>query len=830
MTFMDSLMKFLCCVLYSVCSLFFCSRAFAQVQACPLNSNFSFGSLTHWYAYTGNNKLGNGPGAILSRYDSVNAAPSGTIGATTIYEYGLPSTAGIQIINSSSIDPFGGFPTIPKINGYQYSGSVLLGSTAITHSTNAGIQGGYIRGISYNIKVPTSATPQPYTMTYAYAMVLENGSHNSNQQPLFSATLTTHDSVINCASPKYLLPTENNADPRGTGATLDSAAAIREGFSVSSRLSPNPNPNSNSPNAEHLQDVWTKGWREVTFDLSPYRGQQVTLTFEADNCMPGGHFAYAYVALRNNCDGLMISGPLNACANTNLIYSIPGLTGATYNWTIPSDWTLLSGGDSNIINVKVGAGPGTGIITARERNSCADLKDDIQIVTSPPTIAGAVKGDNEVCSGTNVSGLTLTGYQGSILNWLASPDGVSWNVVPNNTPLYTAQNLVTTTVFAALIQNGSACSIDTSAGARIIVDPKSVGGTVTPSAMEVCTGQDKDALLTLNGKVGNVLNWQSSTDNTNWNDLNPAVTGPAYYIVNLAASSGYRAIVKSGVCPIDISSVAQVTLLPALFPRATIAPADTLICYGSKAQLNASVSIGTNYTWTNTQTLTDQGNGMIPFTPFAIHGEASPQTNTNYVLSITNAGCPNLRKDTFRVSVYPRIIVDPGRDTSVVINQPLQLQASSNDTTGEGDLWNWTPVTGLNNPSVANPIAILGANIDSIRYFVTATASNGCTGTANLLVKVFKTAPDIFVPSAFTPGKSSNRIFRPIAVGISSLQYFRVYNRWGQLLYSSSQMGRGWDGTVNGRIQESGTYVWMAQGTAYTGKTVFRKGTTILIR
>src|SRR5579859_3749146 len=337
------------------------SRILAQTQACPLNNSFSTGDLTHWWAYTGNNKAGNGPGAIRVTYDSNAAAPSGTLGNSTIYEYQLPSTVGIRVISSSFTDPWGGFPTIPNINGYQYTNSILLGSTAITRSGGGGTQGGYIRGVSYRINVPATPVGQPYTMTYAYAMVLENGRHNSNEQPMFSATLTSNDSVIVCASPKYLLPTLNNAGAGGGGATLDTAAAIAEGFSVSNQLSPNPDPNNNSPGAPHLQDVWTKGWREVTFDLSPFRGQQVVLTFESDNCVPGGHFAYAYVALRNVCDGLQISGPLVACIGSDLIYSVPALAGAGYQWTVPPGWTVISGSDSNILKVNIGPlGPAGG--------------------------------------------------------------------------------------------------------------------------------------------------------------------------------------------------------------------------------------------------------------------------------------------------------------------------------------------------------------------------------------------------------------------------------------------------------------------------------------
>ncbi len=111
-----------------------------------------------------------------------------------------------------------------------------------------------------------------------------------------------------------------------------------------------------------------------------------------------------------------------------------------------------------------------------------------------------------------------------------------------------------------------------------------------------------------------------------------------------------------------------------------------------------------------------------------------------------------------------------------------------------------------------------------------ATNPIGCYGENSVSVKVFKTGPDIFVPNAFTPDRPTNRIFRPIPVGIGSLQYFRVYNRNGQLVFSTSRIGQGWDGTVSGKPQDSGGYVWMVQGTDYTGRTVFKKGVFVLVR
>jgi gliding motility-associated-like protein len=57
-----------------------------------------------------------------------------------------------------------------------------------------------------------------------------------------------------------------------------------------------------------------------------------------------------------------------------------------------------------------------------------------------------------------------------------------------------------------------------------------------------------------------------------------------------------------------------------------------------------------------------------------------------------------------------------------------------------------------------------------------------------------------------------------------------VYNRWGQLVFQTTQFGKGWDGSINGSVQNTGTYVWMVSGKDYTGKSVIKRGTAVLIR
>jgi gliding motility-associated-like protein len=794
------------------------SPLFSQLQSCPANINYASGDLSFWSAKTG----------LVSGVFQDYPAPNN--GVSVLSEYSI-STIGVKVITSSYNDAFGAFPTIPNINGYSYGYSVQIGSPSTSWDLHSTIPnpGGFTRSVTYIINVPAGSTAVPYTMTYAYAMVLENGTHNSNQQPLFKATLSTNDSIITCASPQYYLPTFNNAGggTGGTGATLDTAAAIANGFTVSPVLFLS-HAGQNNTGGILLQDVWTKGWTEVTFDLSPYRGRQVTLTFESDNCTPGAHFAYAYVALRNTCAGLQISGNPIACTNNNITYSVPALAGAIYNWIVPTGWTINSGANSNIINVTPGTA--SGIIIAHEVNGCADLRDTIDVTTSPPTVPGAVNSNNTVCSGTNSTFLTASGQVGNIVNWISSVDGINWNPIATTSPNYTALNLTATTQYRVLVQNGIACKLDTSIAATIIVDPKSVGGILTPANSNVCANQTTNSVFTLTGNTGAILNWQMSNDNTNWSAFSPVKTDPVYTVNLLNANTQYRTIVKSGVCPADTSSVANINFINVPFPQATIDPALSSICYGKSTPLNANITIGTNYTWSNASTLTNQGNGSISSLPFTINAVATPRRTTDYVLTVNNAGCPNPLNDTFHVVVAPRIIVFAGNDTSIVSNQPLQLHATANDSTA--NIFNWSPATGLNFTNIYNPIARLNMELgESFMYVVRAANAAGCFGEDNIIVTVFKTGPEIFVPSAFTPnGDGLNEIIAPICVGIKQLNFFRIFNRWGQLVFSTSQIGKGWDGLINGMKQGSANFVYMAQAVDYLGHVIFRKGNIVLIR
>jgi gliding motility-associated-like protein len=256
-----------------------------------------------------------------------------------------------------------------------------------------------------------------------------------------------------------------------------------------------------------------------------------------------------------------------------------------------------------------------------------------------------------------------------------------------------------------------------------------------------------------------------------------------------------------------------VRLVP--YPKAN-AGADTTICFNTKAQLQASIA-GNSFTWTPASSL-DNPNSLNPV--------ASPRNTTQYILSAyDNIGCPKPGLDTVEVNVLPKINAFAGKDTAVVIGQLLQFNASG----GVG--YFWTPSTGLSRNDIKNPVGVYDGSMDSIKYKLLVNNEAGCVDSAYITVKVFKTHPQVFVPTAFTPnGDGLNDYVRPVAVGISRFDYFRIYNRWGQLVYSSSDTEGGWDGRIAGKEQPTGTFVWVVKATDFTGKVFFDKGTITLIR
>ena len=157
-----------------------------------------------------------------------------------------------------------------------------------------------------------------------------------------------------------------------------------------------------------------------------------------------------------------------------------------------------------------------------------------------------------------------------------------------------------------------------------------------------------------------------------------------------------------------------------------------------------------------------------------------------------------------------------------VFNLPYKLEARP---FGVRVLWN--PATYLDNPASLTPMFRSGVEQT---YTIRIETASGCITIDTQAVKLVPAA-EIYVPTAFTPNSDGkNDILRPVLMGIKELRFFRVYNRWGQLLFESRKASIGWDGRLNGSPQQTSVVVWVAEGVGSDGQTYVRKGTSALIR
>jgi len=233
---------------------------------------------------------------------------------------------------------------------------------------------------------------------------------------------------------------------------------------------------------------------------------------------------------------------------------------------------------------------------------------------------------------------------------------------------------------------------------------------------------------------------------------------------------------------------------------------DTAVCKGSTLILNADFGTGT-YNWVadppqrNDQNQTGQSTYYV-YEPGLY----------KVVASVGNC----VYTDSLHVAFNDSLKVDIGRDTSLCIGEEFILHAKTNANT-----YAWQ-------------------NGDTLAYYTVTTAGiyslvaeNGCgKDTASVKIELRHCECELTLPNAFTPnGDGRNEIFRPLHPCKMSNFIFKVFDRYGELVFQTSDLSKGWDGMFKGLKADNGTYVWMASYiNTDTKQKKFNKGFVVLIR
>ncbi len=432
------------------------------------------------------------------------------------------------------------------------------------------------------------------------------------------------------------------------------------------------------------------------------------------------------------------------------------------------------------------AGTKTAQLIVTNSKGCKDTASVDVEVFDKPTITLAFN-DTLICRNDAVQ-LNATGT--GAFNWTPLT-----NITNPNTGTPTVNPTTSTWYTVNLNDNG--CLNKDSVHVRVI-------NSVSLTAMNDTTICRTDAIQLTANTDGLSFQWTPAGTLNNPNIKNPIATPTAN-------TTTYQITSTVGSC----SATDDVIITTVPYPVAN-AGADQTICYNTSAQLNGSHD-GISFTWSPVSYLNN---------PAILNPIATPPRSTSYILTaLDNKGCPKPGRDTVVITIQPKVRASAGRDTTVVVGQPLLLQGSG------GVSYVWSPNTGLSNTTIANPIGVYGPETDSVRYKLVVTDAAGCPDSAFVTVYVFKTNPYVFVPTAFTPNNDGrNDVIRPIAVGVEKINFFSIYNRWGELVFTTTANRHGWDGRIGGVLQATNVYVWMVSAVDYTGKTIFLKGTVTLIR
>jgi len=164
---------------------------------------------------------------------------------------------------------------------------------------------------------------------------------------------------------------------------------------------------------------------------------------------------------------------------------------------------------------------------------------------------------------------------------------------------------------------------------------------------------------------------------------------------------------------------------------------------------------------------------------------------------------------------------------SKVLVQPGEIVALTANPSGY--TYQWSPVTGLSNPNGQ----ITEAKVNQDTEFTVIVSDGACSSSAKVKIQVYEYVcdnPFIFVPNAFTPNGDGENDILYVRGAILEKVLFRVFNRWGEMVFETTNKDIGWDGTFRGKLMDPDTYDYYLNAFCIDGQEKIIKGNVTLMR
>ena len=399
------------------------------------------------------------------------------------------------------------------------------------------------------------------------------------------------------------------------------------------------------------------------------------------------------------------------------------------------------------------------------------------------------------CLGTTTDFIdTSSSYWSQVINLLWTFGGGVTSTADSPTHIYSTVGTYTVSLKAT-----DAWGCTSTVTENVVITPPPV---ITASAdTTVCLG---DA-ATLSGYGGSTYTWTppGTLSCTACNPTSATPTGVTTYTVTGVDSNGCS---NNAVVTVSISTQTK-----------SVAFGDTAVCWGTKVQIYDSGA--TTFTWSpagglNSTTIAD---------PIA-----DPTQTTTYTVTAQLGSCaPDVNYVT--IIVYPLPTVDAGPDQTLIAGSTAQLKATGNYIF----TYNWTPDSTLSCNTCYDPVASMSV---TTTYIVDVTSDHGCKNSDSVTIHLFCNSSQIFVPNSFTPnGDGQNDVFYPRGTGVKGIKAFRIYNRWGELLFERDNIeindaSNAWDGSYAGGKPRPDVYVYIVDAVCETGEPIFIKGDVTIIK
>jgi gliding motility-associated-like protein len=414
-------------------------------------------------------------------------------------------------------------------------------------------------------------------------------------------------------------------------------------------------------------------------------------------------------------------------------------------------------------------------------------RDTIAIIVHPSIQFSLSATSEEICKGDSVS---LTASGADLYYWL--PSTVSGNSVkwfkPDSTILISAK------LYRA------DCNYADTLSKNIIVYNRPLANIFLQDTL-LCEGQS----VLLNSVTENNVNyqWTPVMGLNNANISNPSVTpivSNKYYLKAFSVPYCY--------------TTDSVMIAVKATPDFTLSPLTDTICIGTSILLKTSGSEKSK--WLNKQF----AQSITPYTLLV-----KPDSTQVYPIQLFDSTCNLIDTLYSTIVVAPKPVIELTKSNDFYCNvDTVFLRASG------GAYYEWQPANKVSNPGISNPF--ISQNNGKQIFEVTVYSSRGCSSSKSILINDFTyPARQFLVPNAFTPNNDGLNDCFGVAKWGGAVRNFRmnIYNRGGQLVFTSDEINKCWDGTVNGNLQASGTYVYQIEA-ATDCEIINRNGIIILIR